>query len=46
VHGLWPVEELAKLADGPSGCGNVARGGCLLAYNFIVTRSTVDTEAL
>jgi len=24
-----PVEESAELADGPSGCGEVAKGGCL-----------------
>ena len=27
---FWPVEELAKLADGSTGCGEVARGGCYL----------------
>ena len=43
---MWPVEELAKLAVGPTGCGKVARGGCLLAWNFRVTRSAVDAEAL
>ena len=32
-----PVEESAELADGPSGCGEVARGGCLFAWNFSVT---------
>jgi len=26
VHGFWPVEELAELADGPAGCGEVAKG--------------------
>jgi hypothetical protein len=31
-----PVEELPELADGPSGCGEVARGGCLFAWNFSV----------
>jgi hypothetical protein len=30
---FWPVEELAQLADGPIGCGEVARGGCLFAWN-------------
>ena len=30
VHGFWPVEELAELAYGPTGCGEKARGGCLL----------------
>jgi hypothetical protein len=38
VHRFWPVEELAELADGPSGCGGVARGGCLFDWNFSVTR--------
>jgi len=31
VHGFLPVEELAELADGPTGCGEVTRGGCLFA---------------
>ena len=39
---LWPVEELA---DEPSGDGEVARGECLFAWNFSVTRSTVLTKA-
>jgi hypothetical protein len=43
VHGFWPAEELAGLADGPTGRGGVARGGCLLAWNLRVTRSTVLT---
>ena len=34
---LWPVDELVKLADGPTRCGKVARGGCVLAWNFVVT---------
>jgi hypothetical protein len=42
---LWPVEELAGLADEPSGNGEVARGECLFASNFSVTRSTVLTKA-
>ena len=33
VHGFWPV-ELAKLADGPTGCDEVATGWCLFAWNF------------
>ena len=37
MEGFWPVE---KLADGPTGCGEVARGGCLFDGNFRVTRST------
>ena len=42
---LWPVDELVELADGPTGCVTVARGGCLLAWNFVVIMSTVLTEA-
>jgi hypothetical protein len=38
IHGFWPVEELSELAEGPTGCGEVARGGCLFACNFRVTR--------
>jgi hypothetical protein len=41
VHGFWPVEELA---DKPTGCGEVSRGGCLFAWNFSVIRSAVLTE--
>ena len=39
VHGLRPVEDLAELADGPTECGEVARGGCIYVSNFSVTRS-------
>lgn len=28
VCGFWPVEDLAEMADGPTACGKVARGGC------------------
>ena len=28
VYGFWPAEELAQLADGPTGFGEVATGGC------------------
>lgn len=45
VHGFWPVEKRAELAEGPIGCGALARGGCLIAWNFSVTRSLVLTEA-
>ena len=45
VHGFWPVEELAELADKPTGCGEVARGGCLFAWNIGVTRPALLTEA-
>ena len=41
VHCFWLVEELAY---GPTGCGEVARGGCSFAWNFSVTRSNVLTE--
>jgi hypothetical protein len=33
------------MADGPIGCGKLATGGCLFAWNLSVTRSTVLTEA-
>ena len=39
--GFWPADDLPELADGPTGCGEVARGGCFFAWNFSVTRSTV-----
>jgi len=39
------VEELAELADGPTGCGEMAWGRCFFGFNFSVTRSTVFTEA-
>jgi len=29
VLGLWPQEELAELADGPTRRGELASGGCL-----------------
>ena len=45
VHVSWPVEDLTELAVGPTGCGEVARGGCSFAFNFSVTRSRVLTEA-
>ena len=44
MHGLWQGEELAELADGPTACGEVARGGCLLGWNFSMTRATVLTD--
>jgi hypothetical protein len=44
VLGLWPL-ALAELADGPTGCGELARGGCLCAWNFSVTRSFVHFGA-
>jgi len=36
------VDDAAELADGPTGCGEVVRIGCLSAWNFSVTRSTAD----
>ena len=45
MNGFWPVEELAEVADGSTGCGEMARGGCSFAWNFSVTRTTVFTEA-
>jgi hypothetical protein len=45
MHGFWPVEGLAELVDEPTRCDDVARGGCLFAWNVSVTRSTVLTEA-
>ena len=43
VHGFWSV-ELTEPVTEPTGCGEVARGGCLFACNFSVTKSTVLTE--
>jgi hypothetical protein len=39
MHGFWPV-GFAELADGPTGRGNVARGGCLFAWNVSATERT------
>ena len=41
VQSFWPVEELEELADGPTVYAEVARGGCLFAWNFSLTRSSV-----
>lgn len=41
VNDFWPVEEFAELVNGSNGCGELARGGYLFAWNFWVTRSTV-----
>jgi len=38
------VEEITELADGLTGCDQLARGGCLFACDFSVTRSAVLTE--
>jgi hypothetical protein len=34
-----------KLAEGSTGCGDVAGGGCLFPWNFSVTSVTVLMEA-
>ena len=44
MHGFWSVEETADLADGPTRAGEVARGGCLFAWNFSVTRRREGTR--
>lgn len=38
------MEELAKLVDGPIGCGKVERDGCLFPWNFSVKRASVLVE--
>jgi hypothetical protein len=42
---FWPVEDSEELVDGPTGCVEVARGGCLFAWNFSATRPPALTEA-
>ena len=42
---FWPVKDFAELANWPTGSREVARGGCLFAWNFSVTRATVLMEA-
>ena len=37
------MKDLGELADGPSGCGEVATGGCLFVWKFSETSSTVLT---
>ena len=44
VNGFWLVEELAKLVDGPIGCGEVERGGRLFPWNCSVKRASVLVE--
>jgi hypothetical protein len=44
LHGFWVVEELVELAEGPTVCGKVRKNGCLFAWNFRDTQSTVLTE--
>ena len=42
VHGFWPLEKQAELAEGPIGCGALASGRCLIAWDFSVARSLVQ----
>ena len=44
MNGFCLVEVVAELADGPTGCGEVARGGCLFACNFRATRTGILSE--
>jgi hypothetical protein len=41
---FWQVEKLVELMDGRTGCSEVVRDGCLVAWNFSVTSSAVLTE--
>jgi len=45
VNGLWPVDDLAELADGPTTGGDVVRDGCFSTSNFSLTGSTVLMDA-
>jgi len=42
---FWPVKDSAELADGPTGCGDIARSRRLFAWYFSVTKSSACTEA-
>jgi len=46
VHYFWPVEELAELADGPAGCGEVANGGCSFAWNCAYVVGQLSSRTL
>jgi len=35
------IEVTGTMADGPTGCGEVEKGRCLVAWKFTVARSTV-----
>lgn len=35
------MQDLAELADDPTGCSEVAKDGYLFSWNFCVTRSAV-----
>jgi len=39
------VKGLVELADGRTGCGQVAWDGCLFAWNLSVTGSAILREA-
>jgi hypothetical protein len=41
---FWPIKEIAELAGEPTGCGEMSRGGCSLAWNYSVARTTALTE--
>jgi hypothetical protein len=41
VHGFGLEEEPTEPSDGPIGCGELVRRGCLFAWNFTMTKSTV-----
>jgi len=43
IVSFWLIQELAELVDGLTGCGKMAGGWCLVAWNFNVTWSTVLT---
>ena len=45
MHGFWPVEDLAELADGPTACGDAVRDGCVSTWNLSVIGSTALMEA-
>jgi len=40
MQGFWLAEEITELAGEPTGCGELARGGCSSASNFGVTKPT------
>ena len=42
---FWSVDNSAILAVGLIGCGEVAMGGCLFAWNFSLTNSIALREA-
>ena len=44
-YGFLLVKGLVELADGRTGCGQVAWDGCLFAWNLSVTGSAILREA-